>query len=326
MAFSTVASTIAQPGSGGGTTSGIDTTGADLIVFGACTFSGADDIDSDSEGNTWTPLNNVGPDNDINVRSNYVVSPNVGASHTFTYTESNSFPTLIPTAWSGVDTADALEAQAAGAQNNGVESIQPGSITPANDGVLILTFISFENDPGNISVDSGFTILESLPGAGGVAVAGAVAYLIQSSAASVNPTWSWDGGTVDAATSMVAFNPADAGGTPVSQTKQVATESLGSAEATHQASSESLAGIAATAQVHSEVRNAWISGTVTQDGSPVESALVYIIDQATDQVHETATTDANGDYATSVLPSGTYHAVVEVSGQQAASQPDLVIP
>lgn len=68
-----------------------------------------------------------------------------------------------------------------------------------------------------------------------------------------------------------------------------------------------------------------LSGTVTLNASPVSGALVYLIDQGTDTVVSTDTTDASGNYSFTGLAAGTYHAVVESSSGTAPSVPDLVV-
>ena len=54
-----------------------------------------------------------------------------------------------------------------------------------------------------------------------------------------------------------------------------------------------------------------ISGTVTdQDGNGIEGVKVTVINESTDSVATTTTTDANGDYLVSV-GTNTYHVIIQ---------------
>lgn len=68
-----------------------------------------------------------------------------------------------------------------------------------------------------------------------------------------------------------------------------------------------------------------VSGTVTLDAVAVEGALVYLIDQSTDAVVATETTDASGEYEFTSVAAGTYHVVCEYAGHSAPSVSGVVI-
>jgi hypothetical protein len=68
--------------------------------------------------------------------------------------------------------------------------MQSGSITPVSNGELVIAAACIGCDPGgsaNVTVDSGFTITDLDTNSGNTAVS--LAYLIQSSASALNPTW-----------------------------------------------------------------------------------------------------------------------------------------
>jgi hypothetical protein len=68
-----------------------------------------------------------------------------------------------------------------------------------------------------------------------------------------------------------------------------------------------------------------IAGTATDGGTPEEGATIYLIDQATDAVIDTTTTDASGEYRFEDVAAGTYHLVCEVDGKEAPSRSFVVV-
>ena len=190
---------------GGTTSSGIDTTGATLIVV-SVPWSGTapSPVVSDNKGNTYTALTHrsASPDHTMY----YCATPTVGTGHTFTVTKTSGFSSITVIAFSG---AHAVPFSAeSGTTNISQSSIQPGAILPPGNNYLIVTGCS-HNATLTAAIDSGFTIQEAVPYVGGTYIGGAIAYLVQESAASVNPTWS--GGTANWAVSMATFVPGGSG-------------------------------------------------------------------------------------------------------------------
>lgn len=168
-------------------TSAIDTTGATLIVVAVASFTGGATV-TDSAGNAWTGLSNTGAQG---VKMFVCTSPTASGTHTFTATNNSGFPAAAVAAFSGTlasTTADVNDHSTASTSG----SVQPGSATPAHDGELILTAM-FYLGAGTAAVDSGLTIINQTPHAGN-SVGGGLAYLVQSTAAAINPTWSGLGG------------------------------------------------------------------------------------------------------------------------------------
>ncbi len=191
-AFSLVANTGKQAVSGEGpTTDAIDTTGANLIVIGVTWYSQVQDMTlSDSKGNTWTPLTQVDKD-DWTTQMFYAYAPTVGSGHTFTAGGSATYSTIEVSAWSGA--ASSPFDQQSTFQTNG-SSIQPGSITPTEDNELVVTHFGQRDNANPGTVNSGYTITDAFGNLGGHALGGSMAYIIQTSAAATNPTWSTDSG------------------------------------------------------------------------------------------------------------------------------------
>lgn len=187
-AIALVSNRIDALGRNGGTSGALNTTGADFIVI-VQAFDNNDGGDalSDSKGNTWNVLTKRGKSGDGGVRIFYAINPTVGSGHTFTITGSDNFSQIAIAAFSGskltlpFDVENGLDGFAS------VTTVQPGNVTPSEDNELVITGLEFFSSTA--SIDSGFTITDQGSGGAGAYYGGALAYKIQTTAASVNPTW-----------------------------------------------------------------------------------------------------------------------------------------
>ncbi len=176
-------------GSTGGdtvTSDAIDTSTANFIVLVASTYTGGPNATiSDSKMNSYSPLTEYSSFS--RCRIYYCLTPTVGGSHTFQADTTGGAPTICVAAFSGVKTASAFDVQN-GATGGGVSNLQPGSITPSEDNELLITgYAGISGTP--LSIDLSFTISDQVAYSGGNNMLGALAYLIQTSAAAKNPTW-----------------------------------------------------------------------------------------------------------------------------------------
>lgn len=190
------------------TTSAIDTTGAALLVaYVPYVNSGSPTVAvSDSKGNTWTALT-AQTTGIVTGKMYYVANPSVGSGHTFTQTNS------APGVYSGIVAASfSLVANAAADNSTGSAvaagagtTIQPGSITPSVNDCVLITGVGYFDQPSAriCSVDSGFTIVETLTDALTICIG--VAYKVQTTAAAVNPTWTVPVNSNGVMTTMAAF-------------------------------------------------------------------------------------------------------------------------
>jgi len=174
---------------GAGTTSAIDTTGASLLIAVA-DDSAPVPTPTDSKSNiSWTKLTGQSGTFGSETAIFYCKNPTVGSGHTFTI--GGSVPALCVAAFSGADTSSPFD------QENGVPETatpeQAGSITPSQNDELIIAALGGLGQ--GASIDSGFTLIESQPLTGGVNFASYLAYLIQGTAAAVNPSWTTSTGT-----------------------------------------------------------------------------------------------------------------------------------
>jgi hypothetical protein len=197
------------------TTSAINTTGSNLLVVAGNCLYNTNLVVTDSFNNTWQALilyGNTGTGTYF-TQISYCYSPTVGAGHTFTLTPAAGagyYSDMEVLAFSNM-TAGSTVYQAsstAGNHNTSSATLQPGSVTPANTGDLIITALSTNEYYTNISINDGFIITDR-PEATSQWVAGAAAYLVTTSTNAVNPTWSTgqSGGSQSAAIAVFKSAP-----------------------------------------------------------------------------------------------------------------------
>lgn len=210
MAISFIASVGAgcPPGGSGFTTGSIDTTGADFLVIAVGFLTTGVPSITDSKGNSWSALTKITTPLEPATQIFYSIPASVGASHTFTLTGAVTYAAMGVFAFSGVKQTSPFDVENGAFDDGSPTTIQPGSITPSENGELIITSLSGAVTSG-ASVDSGFS---SVVGgyATGNGYSGHGSYLIQASAAAINPTWSWTG-AYDAAVAIASFKAAASG-------------------------------------------------------------------------------------------------------------------
>jgi len=115
----------------------------------------------------------------------YYKGLNVGAGHTFT-ASGGGYSGIAAFAVSGAATAGAQDQSQ---YNVADPTIQPGAITPTTSNQIIVSLASQGSSGNVISIaGSGFILLENLPHDSNTMPL-ALAYVIQTVAASSNPTW-----------------------------------------------------------------------------------------------------------------------------------------
>ena len=205
MAIAVIASTSQVFGALGGTTTGIDTTGANgLFVVLTYKKSAGANI-SDSKGNTFTILTKYEePSADGAVVTYYVQNPTVGAGHTFTTT--SQFCGVNVLAVSGCRTATTPLDQETGFTTGlaGGGTIQPGSLTPNVDGCIVLTGVNQQAAAGAPTVPTGYVTIGTY--AIGLSFPGGAAYKIQTTAGAENPSWGVDP-SANAEANLAVFMP-----------------------------------------------------------------------------------------------------------------------
>ena len=131
-----------------------------------------------------------------------LANPAVSSSQTFHVDCDTGYPLICVMAFSGAASSPLDQSS-----NNKVDvdgGIQPGSITPSENNCLVVTaLISTDEAP---SVDSGFAA-DSVALSSNVTYGGGIAYLVQATAAAVNPTWT-PVASGNAAATIASFKPA----------------------------------------------------------------------------------------------------------------------
>jgi hypothetical protein len=192
------------------TTPAINTTGADLIVAGVTFFANppgagcfTPNVISDSKSNTWstakTVQNNGTSDGEFDLF--YVHAPTVGSGHTFSYNK-ECFSSIYVLAFSG-SVASPLDVTSSGSNASTETSQASGSITPTQSGDLIIAGLLVSGPTTSTTVNSGITQADAFTTAVNAQTYGTgLGYFAQSTAAAINPTWSWS--TAAEAAALVA--------------------------------------------------------------------------------------------------------------------------
>lgn len=189
------------------TTSAADTTGTIAFVAFVANYSAASQCAvTDSKSNTWTARTAfVGAD--PRIRCYYCIPSSVGSGHTFTADSGDtSYPTIVVLPiTAGADTSTFFDKDTG---KTATGAVQPDtSITPTNDGALVLTALSYET-VGSATVDSGFdtpTIVAYVPLN---SFALGVSRLIQTTKTATQPTWTQSGAL---AMTVAVFNAGSSG-------------------------------------------------------------------------------------------------------------------
>lgn len=203
MPFAHIASATTAYGESGGTSGLINSTGATLGVIVIGYYVGGTPSVSDSKGNTWTPRTAYSGTGEPAIRIYYSALTSVGASHTFTVSGSGIYAAICASVFSG----GTVYGQESGSTANAATK-QPGSITPAENNELLISGVisndGTESQP-TFGVDGGFAKTHNQLYFSSNCYAVAMGYLIQTTAAAANPTWSWGGGAHDVAANMATF-------------------------------------------------------------------------------------------------------------------------
>ncbi len=203
-----------EAGSGTSVTStAVSTTGSSLIIIGCeGSSSAATSVTNSGTADSWHLLSSKSASGGGFILIAYAYAPTTSSSQTFTchFSTSQSDSWVAPLVVSGTLTTSSVLDTNTGATNTGGVTVQPGSITPAGTGELLVTMAVNSADSSNTC--SNITINDSF---GNEEVSCSVypdnsdfAYLIDSSSSSINPTWDFisSGGTTNAAV-IAAFKP-----------------------------------------------------------------------------------------------------------------------
>lgn len=206
---------IVSPTGTGGTTPGIDTTGATLLVITMVEGNTGNSPPTDSKGNTWIPLTRQSAT--FGGVIIYYAIPTAGTSgtgHTFTSTSVSG--NLFVAAFSGT-AASPLDVQT-GAVSNAATSAAPGTLTPAQNGELVISAYSIDS-VRTVSVPAGYINIQESAFIGGTSYGGGMAYQVQTTALGTNPNRTWTS-AANAGAAAVSFK-ASVTTTPTVQAKVI---------------------------------------------------------------------------------------------------------
>ena len=169
---------VAHAATSGNTTPSANTTGANLIVAAASGLLSGSNTFTDSNLNIYTAIQSVSGGTTYACQS-YCYNPIVGAGHTVNFTGGSPHSAVSMMAFSGIAAAPLDKISAAGA-------MQPGSVTPSQNNELLVCHGAGSLNPQ--SIDSGFTAADNIAYHPVVNLAILAGYLIQTTAAPINPT------------------------------------------------------------------------------------------------------------------------------------------
>lgn len=212
MAWSVVGSAKGEGGINGATTSAIDTTGANLVVISVAGDVSVNSLAvSDNKSNTFTSIVLSGSvDGYGKAQLFYCLNPTVGTGHTFTVGPSSTASGITVLAFSGA-ASSALDQYATNYSTSAATTGTTGSITPSENGEMLVFGGPCGGDGISFSSSSVGTVAQSTTGTSGSDYAIGIGYYEQSTAAAINPTLTWNSSSVWGAT-IASFKGAGGGG------------------------------------------------------------------------------------------------------------------
>lgn len=204
MAYSLITS-----GAGVNTVSGLNTTGANLIVVGIVYFEDQEFSETNNTFASYTGLTNRNDGAGTQARIFYKFNPTVGSGHNFTSSSGTS--ALFVAAYSGAVTSP-FDQENGTADSSATTSVSTGSITPTEANELVLSLLGFSGNATSAVADAGdsFTLLHSLTASSGVNYGGGLSHQIQTAATARNHDWTWTTAAAKA-TAIASFKSASTG-------------------------------------------------------------------------------------------------------------------
>ncbi len=197
----------AGSGSSATTATGIDTSGATLLVVVATWYSAVNftSITDSKTGNTWTSVRSQSGTNLPKVQMWRCVPVDVGTGHTFTVNlDGDGDVSIAVVAFSGSHASTPLDQQN-GANTSGTT----GSITPGEDNEVVIAAVASWPFAAPTQSTSGFTTIASVASVPNVNTGIGMAYKIQTTAGAESVAWTSDSSM---ASLIASFKPAAGGG------------------------------------------------------------------------------------------------------------------
>lgn len=212
MAWSLTASRSAAGANGATTGSGFSSVGASLSLIGICSYSAvADATVSDNAGNTYTPLTKYTTASFQYVRWFYCLNPTSNASATATASSTSGFTSIVYAVYSGGAIVSGFDVENGAINNGSTTTISPGSITPTQNNDLIVALLGFNGSTASPTIGASLTVRQFINFSAGTNFGIAFADFVQTSAAAINPAWSYSA-SPQIANSIASFKIAPVGG------------------------------------------------------------------------------------------------------------------
>lgn len=215
-AYTVLAHTMVQAGSSPVTTTGINTTGADIIWVWTSLYTNNGTFTvtvSDSNSNSWTcqTANTYGGGYPTGQLC-WTRPTTVGAGHTFTASSASAINGIVGVIAASGSVSSPVDSEthvtgASGGATNTTGNLP--SYTPSvNNCIIIFGFATGNAAAGTVSVSSPFTITDQIDNTAS-AQGGALAYLIQTTATAETPSYTWtnSGNNVTYVAQQYGFKP-----------------------------------------------------------------------------------------------------------------------
>jgi len=181
--------------------------GSNFIVGCVAYLAGTQPTISDNKGNTANYLSltvQTGINSYLFIF--YCPSATCGTGHMVTATGTGIYPSIVVASFANVKATSPFDAQN-GTTANGVTSVQPGSVSPANDNELLIAAFSGYLLNETISISgTGWVKTTQVNSDGATHVAAALGYHIQTTKGADNPTFSWSTASVCSAAQGAFLN------------------------------------------------------------------------------------------------------------------------
>lgn len=172
------------------TTGQCNMAGSDLLVMCSIGFRSVMRTVSDSSTNTWNARTEYSTAGNGSVQIHYATNATSTSTQTFTTTCTGCYSSLVVMGFSGSNLSAPYDNTENGAVDDTttVTTMQPGQITPSENNTVVAACLTFAA-VSTITINSGFSTVFQENFNAGENFAAAGAYLIQTTAAAVNPTF-----------------------------------------------------------------------------------------------------------------------------------------
>ncbi len=180
-----------------------NTVGATLIVIAAHSYQNTTDV-GDTKHNTWTAKTLRGL-TQAQVQFFYCVNPTTDSAQVFTNIGTGNFPGISVMSFTG-NAASPFDVEDWDFTSSTATTRQGNSITPSQDGALVISATTSGLNTFTFTIDSGMGTPDQSVDAANLNYA--MSYKVQSTAAAINPTWTISaGGSVQNVIDNIAFKP-----------------------------------------------------------------------------------------------------------------------